>query len=191
MIIVNNYNNIMINLRSKITIKLLDYYFLNKEKANYINELAKILEVDPGNLFRKLKELEKDGLFSSELRGNQRYFFINKKYPFLFEYIKMYESKFGFVGLLKEELKDVKGLSEAYIFGSLAKGNFREASDIDLLIVGSHNYESLLPIISGLEKKMKREINVVDFTNKEFLAKQKKGDEFIKNVFSDKIIKII
>lgn len=181
----------MINLRSKITIKLLDYYFLNKEKANYINELAKILEVDPGNLFRKLKELEKDGLFSSELRGNQRYFFINKKYPFLFEYIKMYESKFGFVGLLKEELKDVKGLSEAYIFGSLAKGNFREASDIDLLIVGSHNYESLLPIISGLEKKMKREINVVDFTNKEFLAKQKKGDEFIKNVFSDKIIKII
>jgi predicted nucleotidyltransferase len=125
------------------------------------------------------------------LRGNQRYFFLNQKYPFLAEYKKMYESKFGFVKLLKEKLKNILGLSEAYIFGSLAKGNFSEASDIDLLLIGNHDYESLLPIISSLEKKLKREINIVDFTNKEFLDKQKKGDDFIKNIFSDKIIKIV
>lgn len=191
MIIVKNYNNIMINLRSKITIKILNYYFLNKEKANYINELARMLDVDPGNLFRKLKELEREGLFSSELRGQQRYFFLNKKYPFLAEYKKMYESKFGLVEILKDKLKKIPGLQEAYIFGSFAKGNFQEESDIDLLLVGNHEYEKIGPMISLLEKRLKREINVVDFSKDEFLKRKKIGDDFIKNVFLGKTVKIV
>ncbi|MCX5667712.1 MAG: hypothetical protein NTY34_05330 [Candidatus Omnitrophica bacterium] len=39
----------MISLRSKVAIKLLDYYFLNPEAQVYINELARILELDPKN----------------------------------------------------------------------------------------------------------------------------------------------
>ena len=49
----------MISLRSKVAIKLLDYYFLNPEAQAYINELARILELDPKNTETKLKEFEK------------------------------------------------------------------------------------------------------------------------------------
>jgi len=191
MIIVNNYNKNMINIKSQITLKILDYYFINPEKSHYINELAKILEIDPGNLFRKLKELENDGLFLSELRGNQRYYSLNKKYPLLSEYKKIYNSQFGFPKILREKLKTVKGLKEAYIFGSFAKGNFSEESDIDLLLVGSHDYNSTGLMINKLEKKIKREINVIDYSEKEYEDRKKRGDDFLKNIFSDKIIKII
>jgi predicted transcriptional regulator with HTH domain len=49
----------MLGFRSKITIKVLNYYFLNPQKSHYANELARLLDVYPANLFRKLKELEK------------------------------------------------------------------------------------------------------------------------------------
>ena len=147
--------------------------------------------VDPGNLFRKLKELEKEGLFFSEMRGNQRYFGLNKKYPLLSEYKNIYESKFGLPEILGVELKKVAGLQEAYIFGSYAKGDFSSDSDIDLLLVGSHDYSKISGIVAPLERRFRREINIVDFSVAEFKKRRKAGDEFIKNILVGKNIKII
>lgn len=181
----------MLNLKSKITIKILAYYFMNNKKSHYINELAKIIDVDPGNLFRKLKELEGDGLLISESRGNQKYFELNHKYPFLAEYKKLYESTYGFPETLKAKIKKLAGLNEAYIFGSFAKGNFTEQSDIDLLLVGDHKHGDVFDIIHPLEKTLGREINVIDFSVKEFIEKKKNNDDFIAEVLNGKIIKLI
>lgn len=84
----------MLEYRSKITQKVLGYYFLNPERSHYINEFADLLSVDPGNLFRKLKELELEGILISETHGNQRYFSLNKKYPLLHEVKKIYNAKY-------------------------------------------------------------------------------------------------
>lgn len=190
MIIVNNYND-MINFKSNITQKLLDYFFVNKKSSNYVNELARILELDPGNLFRKLQELEKEGILISEMKGNQKYYSLNSKYPLLSEYKKLYDKKYGFLNDLKKYLKKIKGLKKAFIFGSFVKGNFSPDSDIDLCLVGDHDYESVSPIILSLEKRLGREMSVVDFGTKEFDKKNKNGDEFIKNILSSKIIELI
>ncbi len=48
----------MFQFRSKITVKVLGYFFLNPHESRYINELAEILDLDAGNLYRKLKEME-------------------------------------------------------------------------------------------------------------------------------------
>jgi len=181
----------MLNFKSKITIKILIYYFINPDRKHYINELAKIINADPGNLFRKLKELEKEGILSSEPLGNQKYFYLNKKCPFLTEYKNIFERTYGLPEVLKEKLKDLKGLKEAYIFGSYAKGSFEEGSDIDILLVGDGDYGETFKVINSLEKFFGREINVVDYSVKEFSEKKKKGDFFISNIFDSKVIKLI
>ncbi|PIV83448.1 MAG: hypothetical protein COW51_04435 [Candidatus Moranbacteria bacterium CG17_big_fil_post_rev_8_21_14_2_50_44_12] len=60
----------MFEFRSKITIKVLRYFLLNQKRRHYVNELADLLGVNPGNLFRKLKELENEGVLVSEMQGN-------------------------------------------------------------------------------------------------------------------------
>ncbi len=167
------------------------YYFINTERKHYINELAKIIDVDPGNLFRKLKELEAEGLLLSEMIGNQNFFYLNKKWPLLKEYKNIFQLKFGLPEMLKEKLKTLQGLKKAYIFGSYAKGNFQENSDIDILLVGSYEHGAIFKIINPLEKILGREINVVDYSLKEFIKKQKAGDDFISQVLDDKVIKLI
>jgi len=187
--VVNNNNGKMFDFRSQITKKILGYYFLNPAKKNYINELAEILAVDRSNLFRKLKELEKEGLLKSEFAGNQNYFYLNKSYPLLKEIKKTYEAKYGLVLLLKEKLKRLPGLKEAYIFGSFAKDSLQQDSDIDILLIGSHSSIAAKRLILPLQKTLKREINIIDLTVAEF-TKKKRVDDFIKRIFTGKVIQL-
>lgn len=180
----------MIKLGSGITIKVLGYFFLNPDKGRYINELAKMLDLDPGNLFRKLKDLEAEGILISSKQGNQRYFGLNKKYPLLREFKRAYESKYGLINRLKEMASNIKGLKEAYIFGSYAENSLQQESDIDILLIGNHSSLEAKRIILPLQNEIKREINIVDLTPKEFMSRKKRRDEFLKNIFLHKIIKI-
>jgi len=181
----------MFEFRSKITIKVLRYFLLNQKRRHYVNELADLLGVNPGNLFRKLKELENEGVLVSEMQGNQRYFNLNKKHPLLRELEHFFRAKYGIEESLKEKLSKLKGLREAYIFGSYAKDSLQQESDIDLLLVGEHSSLEAKRLILPLMKEIQREINIVDFSSAEFKKKKKAGDEFLKNIFSQKKIKII
>ncbi|MCD4704550.1 nucleotidyltransferase domain-containing protein [bacterium] len=181
----------MFNFNSKITRRIFDYYFINLEARCYINELAGILDVDVGNLFRKLKELEQEGIFLSEQIGNQNFFFLNKKYPFLKELKRIYNSRFGFVNELKKTISNLENVQEAYIFGSYAQENFSVESDLDILIIGDHSSIEAKRLILPIQKKIKREVNIVDLSKKEFRDRMKKKDDFLMNVFNNPKIKII
>ncbi len=181
----------MFNLNSKIAVKTLRYFFINPGKKNYINELARILKADPGNLSRKLQELEREGILSSEFSGEQRYYFLNKKYSLLKEVKKAFELKYGLGDLIAKNLKKIKGIKEAYIFGSYAKGDFEAGSDIDVLIVGEHSVMEATKVLQPAQKDIGREINVIDLTEKEFNERIKNKDEFITDIFNGKTIKIL
>jgi len=181
----------MISLRSKVAIKLLDYYFLNLEAQVYINELARILELDPKNTETKLKELEKEGLFKSEFRGKQRYFFLAKDNPVLEHYRQIFLKTHGIEKRLKDMIGNIKGLREAYLFGSYASNKMDSSSDIDLLAIGTHSVLELQRVIAKLQKDTGREFNVMNLSIKEFEAKKKNKDPFISSIFKTKIIRLV
>ena len=181
----------MFNLKSDLTIKVLGYYFLNPQARHYVRELAEILKVDPGNLSRKMSELKQEGLFLVEAEGKNKYFILNKKFSLLAEYKSIYELKFGLVETLKKRFKKIADLQEAYIFGSYAKGQFQELSDIDILIVGDHSFKEVLKIIVPLEKTLGREINLIDYSVADFKAKKKEKDDFLTQVFNGRVIKLV
>lgn len=181
----------MISLRSKITQKVLNLFFLNEKERFYINELAKLIREDLANVYKKLLELKKEGLLSDEFLGKERYFFLNPKYPFLKEYKKIIIKGFGFEKILKEKLKKVKGVESVYIFGSYAKNKLSFESDIDLLIIGDFDTLKLQKTLLEIQKLTGREINSIELTKKEFEKRKKQKDPFLKDVFSKKYIKIL
>jgi len=73
--------------------QLLTYFFLRPHAEHYLRELALLLQVDPANLSRDLMKLEKEGLFKSRMRGNQKHFSLNTQYPFYEELKKMVQWK--------------------------------------------------------------------------------------------------
>ena len=187
----HNHGEKMISLRSKVTIKLLDYYFLNPEAQVYINELARILELDPKNTETKLKELEREGLFKSEFRGKQRYFFLAKDNPVLEHYRQIFLKTHGIEKKLKDILNGIKGIKEAYIFGSYASNKMDSSSDIDILVIGTHSVLELQRVIVKLQKDTGREFNVTNLSPEEFAEKKKDKNHFVNNVFKTKTIRLI
>ena len=162
---------------------------LNPETELYLNEMARKFDVDRGNLTRKLSEWEKEGIFQKRQRGNLSLYKINQKYPLLREMENIAKKSFGLGQELKNKLEKIEGLKTAIIFGSYAKDKLEMESDIDLLLVGSHDFLETQKIIVKLQKKFDREINIIDMTEKEFVKEKKK--ELVKNIFSQKYIKII
>ena len=76
----------MFSMSSEIVKSLLSFYFLHEDESFYTNEIARCLHADKRNLVKKLKELEKEGLFINELKGNQRNYSLNKRHPLYNEY---------------------------------------------------------------------------------------------------------
>ena len=179
----------MFSLRSKITQTVLGYFMLHEGQELYVNEMARRLKLDQGNLYRKLKELEKEGILKSELRGKERYYSLNTSFALREEYKKIILKTVGLEHLLKEALQRVEGLKEAYLFGSYAKDQMDAASDIDLLAIGSYDTLELQKEISEVQRSIGREINVVSFGAVEY-EKKRKNDPFVKSVLKGKKIKI-
>ena len=181
----------MLNTRSGIRNKILNYFFLNEENRVYINELARLLEADPKNIYRGLVRLEEEGILASEFKGNQRHFFCRKGDPLYKGYREIFLKTAGLEAILKNELKQVKGLEEAYLFGSYARKQYGPQSDIDLLLVGDHEPLAVQKVIFGVQKATGREINTVNMKPAELQKRKASGDQFIRSIFSHKVIRIL
>lgn len=181
----------MISLRSEITRKLLNYFFINPQENLYVNELSRKLELDKRNLVKKLKELEKDGIVKSQIRGNIKLYSINKDYPLYEEYKRIILKTIGVEDKLRRILTEVEGIKEAYIYGSYAQNKMDIHSDIDLLVIGGHKISLLQKNLSKLQREIDREINPVSMDELEFKKRVKKRDPFISEVLKNKHVQLI
>lgn len=181
----------MISFKSRVIIDIISYFFLNNTEGLYVNEMVKKFAVDKRNLVKKLRELEREGLFYTEKKGNEIYYFLNKKFPLYQEYKGIILKTVGLEKQLQNLLKDIPKIEEVFIFGSYAKNKTDTASNIDVLVIGDVNTTTVQRSISRLQRKLNREINVVVISRKELNSKLKKKDVFIKQIFNDKKIKII
>lgn len=181
----------MISLKSEVTKKLLNYFFINPQENLYVNELLRKLTLDKRNLVKKLKELEEEGILRSQARGNLKLYSINKSYPLYKEYEKIILKTLGLEDKLKKIIAKIAGIKEAYIYGSYAKDKMDTHSDIDLLVIGSHKITLLQSKLNKLQKEIEREINVINMDQREFKKRIKKRDAFILGILNGKRIKII
>ncbi|MDH5707109.1 MAG: nucleotidyltransferase domain-containing protein [Candidatus Aminicenantes bacterium] len=181
----------MISLRSEITRKLLNYFFINPQENLYVNELSRKLDLDKRNLVKKLKELEKDGIIKSQIRGNIKLYSINKSYPLYEEYKKIILKTIGVEDKFRRILTEVEGIKEAYIYGSYAKNKMDIHSDIDLLVIGDHKISLLQKNLNKLQREIDREINSISMDELEFKKRIKKKDPFIVEILENKHIQLI
>lgn len=176
--------------KSKTRSKILELYFFDPAKKYYLRELERIIGFPVGNIRRELIPLEKSGLFQKEKQGKEVYYFLNKK-AVLFEELKKIISKtIGMEEQLRKELKKIRGIKKAFIFGSFAKNKEKSGSDIDLMIIGTVDENPLISKISRLESRTGREINYHLFDEAEW-SKKSKTDSFLKAVESGPKIKLI
>ncbi len=120
--------------------KLLKIFLNNVEKRFYIRELTRKTNENINSIRKELSSLEKIGLLKTERVANLQYFFANKDFK-IFKELKSIFIKTDPVNdlILKIEKKAKdkfgKELSSIVLFGSQARYEAREYSDVDILVI--------------------------------------------------------
>lgn len=171
--------------RSKIRQKVLGLFFTNPKSRYYVRQLQSMFQVSVGSLHRELKHLEEIGILKSERQGNLKFYLTNTDYP-LFNELKGIVSKtIGVEGSLRKILKDIVGISVAFIYGSFASGKETERSDIDLFLIGEFDEDLLNKKLRSLEQYLAREITYTSMKKSEFKEEKQKKFKFLRMVLNE------
>jgi len=182
------YNMLKYIITSMTKRKLLQVFLLNPESKYYIRELEKILREPVTAVRRELANLQKVGLLKITKVGILKYYQVNTSCQLYKPLKEIIELTMGFEITLKEALSIYKSIEVAFIYGSFARGEGGEKSDIDLMIIGDVDEVIFHEEVSGLEDELKREVNYTIMPSVEFKKKLYEGDVFINRIIKDKKI---
>jgi len=174
---------------SKTRQTLLKAFFETPDAEYYTRQLETLYRISVGTLHRELKKLTSAGILKTRNVGNIKLFSLDKQNS-IYEDIKniVYKTD-GIIKSLKDCVDGVKGVRAAFVYGSLAKGDERRDSDVDIFLIGDDMDEDGLIIkIGALEKKVLREVNYTLYTEKEYEKKKKNKNSFVLEVLKGKKI---
>ena len=176
---------------SRVRVKLLNQFITSPEGRFYIRELERLIGEDYKSIVTELHNLESLGLLRSEKQGNLKYYSLDRNF-FLYPELKNIIFKTaGVKGTLARELRKIKGIMYAFIYGSYAKGTEGPRSDIDLMVIGDVEVERLVGSLREPERSLQRKVNYVVFDLPEIQKRFKDKNDFVREVFEDEKVMLI
>jgi predicted nucleotidyltransferase len=147
-------------------------------------ELIRLARGGTGAVHRQLQRLANAGLVTVSHEGNQKYYTARKDAPVFPELHGLITKTVGIVEPLGAALRPIaKQIELAFVFGSVAKGNERAASDLDLLIISDTiTYPEAYEALQEAERAIGRTVNPTVMTPAEWHRKRKAADSFAKRI---------
>jgi len=178
-------------ITSRVRVKLLTLFLTNPDTEYYLKGLVRELGENNNAIRRELNRLTRIGLLCTRRQGNLKYYQVNKECPIYPELKSVVFKTTGMGQTLKDNLTELGQIDQAFIYGSVAKGDEGAHSDIDLLIVGEVELSRLRQLLRDLERRLGREINETVYGKGEFIQRQLEGDAFLLRVLSGPRIVLI
>lgn len=142
--------------------KVLGLVIAQPERSFTLNELLKHAGGGRGHLQSKIDQLISVGVLEEGPRNaRQRCIKVNKRFLLYPELRSMALKSFAMAEPLRAALKPFEhDITEAFVFGSVAKGTDTNLSDIDLIVVGQAPFMELTSALYELETKLGRAVHL-------------------------------
>ena len=178
-------------ITSKTRVKILTTFLTHPDERFYYKNLIDRLGVPPSVLQSELKRFEKVGLLNSKREANIKFYSINKDFLLYPELKSIIFKTVGLADFLRDSLSKIGEIKVAFIYGSVAKNLEDAMSDIDLMVIGNVDMDSLNDAVAKAEDTLGREINFTTFDAKEWRDKLKAKKAFVTDVYKGKKIFLI
>ncbi|MEH6450301.1 MAG: nucleotidyltransferase domain-containing protein [Oleispira sp.] len=173
-------------LFTKAQQKVLALFYGQPESSFYLNEVVRIADMGRGVISRELNKLTEAGLLVVSKQGNQNHYQANADSPIFNELISVVKKTFGIKGLLQVALASmVSQLEQAFIYGSVAKGEEHAGSDVDVMLVGEElSYGEVMELLESVEEQLQRSVNPTLYSPEEFEQRLAEGHNFLTKVMA-------
>jgi predicted nucleotidyltransferase len=162
--------------------QVLALLLLRPEERFHVREIARLTGIPAGSLHRELKLLAEAELLVRQSVGRQVYYQANRQSPIFEELAGIFRKTAGLADVLRAALLPLANeVALAFIFGSVAQGKERSASDVDLFVLGEASFTPVVAALVDVHERLGREINPVIMTCADFTEKYG-SDPFIQRV---------
>lgn len=163
--------------------RILGLLLLHPEQSFHVREIMRLAGVPSGSLHRELTALAAAGLLTRSLSGSQVRYQADSNCLLFEELAGIFRKTTGLADVLREALEPLGDrVRIAFVFGSVAQGKERGTSDVDVMVLGSVGFERVVEALMPVGERLRREINPVVMTPREFRAQLKARDRFVSRV---------
>jgi predicted nucleotidyltransferase len=178
---------------NQTTLKILGLYRSNYKVSLHLREIARETSVDVKAIQLQLKKLEKMNAIQATLKGRNKDYSLNFS-NYMVKYYMVLAETFASINYLDKNFEIKKLVSEiedhlgniAILFGSFAKGEVTEESDVDLLFVADKKPD--MTAVRETGRLIDREISVKSATEEQFLKGLVSGDPLTMEVIANHVV---
>lgn len=156
----------------------------------HIREIQRRSGLTDGTIRQELRKLVRLDLISGRRDSNRIYYRANAGSPLFPEIHGLVIKTIGLVDVLREALRDERILI-AFVFGSIARGEGKTHSDVDLMVIGSIRLRPLTSLLSGVSQRIGREINPHVLSEAEFKKRMQEEEHFLMRVMESPKVFVI
>jgi DNA-binding transcriptional ArsR family regulator len=177
--------------RSEHQLHLLGELFVYAGEARSISELSTATGIPQATVSREVGRLEEAGLLRSVRRGRLRLVEANDQLPYYPELRVLLLKTIGPAPVLAHELGAVKGIDEAFIFGSWAARYHGEPGpsprDIDLMVIGEPDLDAIYAACRRAEASIRLDVNPIVRSRTEW---RRRGSGFLADVRKGPLVQV-
>jgi predicted nucleotidyltransferase len=171
---------------------VLSRLLLRPEESVYVRALAREIGKPAGTLVRELNALAEAGILQRQRVGNQVRFQADPSCPIYEELRSIMKKTVGLADVLRDALAPLAGrITAAFVYGSIASGEERRGSDIDLMVVGEVSFADVVAALQPAQDALRREVNPAVFRALEFRKKAARADGYLNHVLAGRKLFIL
>lgn len=169
--------------------KVLSWLFGHPERSFHHNELLRATGLASASLVRELHRLDRAGLVTRTLQGNQVLRQANPNHPIYAELCSIVRKTLGAPAALAQALSPLRErVTLALIYGSMAKGSSHASSDVDLMLVGEPlSLREVYALLEPAQQALGRTVNPTVFNPAEFNVRLADPDSFVSRVLAQPV----
>jgi len=162
------------------------------DESFFIRQIGRQVETSVGTVRRELNLLADAGLIKRSALGSQVFYQANQEHPDFPELRALLAKTAGVFQLLKTALAPFSTrINLAFVYGSVARGEDKATSDIDLMVIGALSLDEVLDAVGPVEKQLRRPVNPTIYSLEDLKARFRSGNHFLQSLKKSKKVFLI
>jgi predicted nucleotidyltransferase len=162
------------------------------DETLFVRQIARQVDTSVGTVQRELNLLADAGLIKRSTVGNQVFFQANREHPEYPELRALLAKTAGVFQMLKSALAPLSSrIDLAFVYGSVARGEEKATSDIDLMVIGAASLDEVLDAVRPVEKQLGRPVNPTIYSREDLKTRLRSGNHFLQSLKKSKKVFLI
>lgn len=170
----------------KPVFNMLNFFFFHPTEEFYEKKVADSTKVSLGACNKHMKKLAEIGFLYREKRGKMNFYRLNRENGIVKQLKVIFTLSSPIVNKIRRRLKGEE--VEIFLYGSFARGEDVEDSDLDILLIGKReNHARIASKLAKIGEGHGKIVKVSSFTREEWLSMRKEDPAFYERVERNRI----